>query len=128
MSTQPFFASTFVTCPSIVCGVPIGSICADALPDSAVRAIKLASARILMGRRLPELALLAGVFIQILKLFQVIVQVIQVFLLSPGTVLLRALLLFGLLPALLAGAARLAGTLPSFLFAILLHFAGPPPA
>src|SRR5215813_10093124 len=47
-STQPFFASTLVTWPSIVCTPSCDGVCAEAVPTRGAKARRVASARVFM--------------------------------------------------------------------------------
>src|SRR5215472_15493143 len=69
-STQPFFASTLVTCPSIVCTPSVDGVCAEAVPTRGAKARSVASARVFMvcplcradrSASLPPLLLIAPV-------------------------------------------------------------------
>src|SRR5262245_10412087 len=115
-STQPFFASTLVTSPFMVCTPSFDAICAEAVPTRGAKARSVASARVFMmcplcradrSASLPPLLLIAPVVAATLLAGTL------------PTLLLAALPgLLAALPGLLA--ARLAGMLPTLLLAALL--------
>src|SRR5689334_17183983 len=47
-SPQPFFASTLVTWPSMVCTPSVDAVCAEAVPTRGAKARRVASARVFM--------------------------------------------------------------------------------
>src|SRR5262249_11312614 len=128
-STQPFFASTLVTCPSIVWTPSVDGVCAEAVPTRGAKARSVASARVFMvcplcradrPASLPPLLLITPIVAATLlagalpTLLLPTLPVLVTWLRLPG---LLAALLPGALPALLLPAL----VLMTLLVAILLH-------
>src|SRR5215831_2459351 len=145
-STQPFFASTLVTWPSMVCTPSVDAVCAEAVATRGAKAKSVARARVFMvcplcgadrSASLPPLLLIATLLALATAL---LTRPLSALLLPalPGLLrlaMLLAAMLSGTLPALLlsalAGLLRLAmllttllsGTLPTMLLIALLLIA-----
>src|SRR5262245_24884943 len=119
-STQPFFASTLVTSPFMVCTPSFDAICAEAVPTKGAKARSVASARVFMDCPLRRGNRAVG--LPLLLLVATLLALAAALLTGP----LPALLLAAL-PGPLRLAALLSGTLPTrlltalLLIAILLH-------
>src|SRR5436309_14038219 len=109
MSTQPLFASTLVTSPSMVCVSAAEAIWTDALPKSAVNAIRLASASVFMVSLSRGASRSSGL--------RALLSVL------PALVVLSSLLPGTLLPALLIGALAAQLLLPTLLIGTLAALA-----
>src|SRR5262250_40566 len=123
-STQPFFASTLVTCPSMVCTPSVDGVCAEAVPTRGAKARSVASARVFMvcplyradrSASLPPLLLIAPIVAATLlagALPTLLLAALPGLVTRPRLPRLLATLLTGTLPALM---------LMTLLVAILLH-------